>query len=244
MTVFEIYDYDDALMFLKTKYGIPPKPYFTLKNNQYIKNKITRTQEGLFIHHDAENKYPQMTDIGRNVNEKYPIEEHNKEKLTYCNYLEHIWLHVLIHVEFDVVETNGRKYSVGEGGILNFMVPHINLYLSGAYKFTIPWELNCFKHCDGNDNWKTYVRILGYFIDNCHDRLKTQILKLFDFDWFVSKYDEEKKNTYLIKLSKYLNVYLMNKFKFKFEWDPVYKVFQVNHYKIVEKNKFDKYREI
>ncbi len=100
-------NYKQCLRALKTKYGKVSGSYFIVdKNYTFKQNKsIKRGLEGLSIHHDLENKYPQLSkqeNLYVGPNKPYSslyISFHQPDVLTYCNLLEHLILHLKIEYE-------------------------------------------------------------------------------------------------------------------------------------------------
>ncbi|MCR4833571.1 MAG: hypothetical protein K5900_08330 [Butyrivibrio sp.] len=95
--------YSGLINYLKSKYGLPPKPYFEVRifnGEEKLYKNITansRTSEGLNIHHDFENMYERISD---SENAKFaPKYVQFPENLTYCNLLEHLLLHYKILTE-------------------------------------------------------------------------------------------------------------------------------------------------
>jgi hypothetical protein len=93
--------YKQEIKKLKIKYGTVPGPYF-LKKDGFIKNrKISRLDEGLFIHHIFENQIVDeiISNIDCNEILKIPYAFHLEDNLVYCNFIEHLELHYLICLE-------------------------------------------------------------------------------------------------------------------------------------------------
>lgn len=147
-------DYQKYCDYLQKKYGIGLDNYMT---PGFTKIKgVTRTNEGLFVHHKSEDEgillsYP-------NIAKRYPYEYQKKENLVYCDYLEHIYLHVLIY-----------KYPanyiipVGIGGI-TLIAGDINDLYSG-WRTEVPsqmWRMRCYEKI-ANDK-DVYLAILKCFI--------------------------------------------------------------------------------
>ncbi len=61
------------------------------------------------------------------------LQEYNKVKelkyLEYCDYLEHLFLHILICE--NPSEEKNRNEDVGTGGVVNFIAPELNDLYSG-----------------------------------------------------------------------------------------------------------------
>lgn len=97
--------------YLKEKYGECHYTYGNKGNN--------RSQEGLFIHHIAEDKVPALSSA---VNKKRYPEYQTPEQLVYCDYLEHLYLHILIGKE-----TAGLK-NLGLDGAFQYLVPELKSF--------------------------------------------------------------------------------------------------------------------
>ena len=80
-------NYKSAISFLWNKYGKVQYDYFCNENK-----KIQRSCEGLFLHHIDEDKYINLSQ--REVAKIYPYEAQKADRLVYCNYLEHLILHI------------------------------------------------------------------------------------------------------------------------------------------------------
>lgn len=99
--------YEEVIKYLTYKYGAVKAPYFRFdedKNWIYHKfnNKtflakttsIRRIEEGLIIHHVAEDKYYDLSN--KYKADLMPKELQYPDQLVYCNMLEHFLLHILI----------------------------------------------------------------------------------------------------------------------------------------------------
>lgn len=119
MTYIEYCDY------LQHKYGIGKYAYMTKSWNK--NNNATRTKEGLLIHHKFEDHAIMLS--SKEYAMKHPFEWQLAENLVYCDYLEHLLLHVLI-CKFPS-KTRVKNNEVGVGGVVNFLVPLLNDIYSG-----------------------------------------------------------------------------------------------------------------
>lgn len=97
--------YDEAIEFLLKKYGPSQYDYFSEKSyqrfmNGEIKNitsgKYKRTAEGLYCHHIDEISELKISDPLFIKENNVPFEYQQKERLVYCDLIEHAILHVLI----------------------------------------------------------------------------------------------------------------------------------------------------
>ena len=142
--------------YLQSKYGIGLADYMTKSYNPNPKCK--RTKDGLVAHHKKEDTMIMLSK--KAVAQMYPFEWQLKENIVYCDYLEHLLLHILIckYPSDDKV----NFVDTGIGGVVNFIVPELNDLYSGW----IPkqaWIQNCFNRVSSDK--KVYLLILKQFID-------------------------------------------------------------------------------
>ena len=150
MTYLEYCDY------LQNKYGIGRADYMTKSFNK--NPKVSRTSEGLFAHHKAEDKMIMLST--KAFAEMCPFEWQKKENIVYCDYLEHLLLHVLIckYPSPDKVP----MADVGIGGVTNFLVPELNDLYSG-WTPSQQWRINCQNAI--MEDLEVYLAILELFTD-------------------------------------------------------------------------------
>lgn len=154
------YTYLEYCDYLQRKYGIGLADYMTKSYN--INQKCKRTKEGLVVHHKKEDTAPML--CNRTDAKMFPFEWQSKENLVYCDYLEHLLLHVLICK----YPSNDKLalYRVGIGGVINFLVPELNDLYSG-WKTSQPWRKNC--HDKVVDDVEVYLEILKQFLETQKD---------------------------------------------------------------------------
>ena len=150
MTYLEYCDY------LQGKYGIGLDDYMTKSYN--AKPKCKRTKEGLVAHHKHEDKAVMLST--KKKAEQCPFEWQKKENIVYCDYLEHLLLHVLI-CEYPSPEKLPRN-AVGVGGVRNFIVPELNDVYSG-WETKQEWRKKC--HIRVINDKTSYFAILKKFIN-------------------------------------------------------------------------------
>lgn len=170
-------NYEEYCEYLQNKYGFATENYFT-KN--WVRNKnIPRDSEGLFCHHKAENiqanlsndKMAKMVD----PDQKYQSPEY----LVYCDYLEHLLLHILIGEQ-----TDSRK-ALGMGGAVNFLIPGIEAYLTEGVM---------------NENYNSAVyenidkRVFNELKERCDKTLKDRTIAL-DHNIIIEREMENYLNT-------------------------------------------------
>ena len=144
--------------YLHNKYGAPEKPYFS---TGWSKNsRIKRTSEGLIMHHKFEDhatmlSTPQLAQV-------HPYEWQLPENIVYCDYLEHLLLHVLI-CEIPP-ENKNFDDALGVGGVINFIVPELNDFYSG-WETNQAWRKNCLDLVKNDKD--VYFEIIKRFKNNC-----------------------------------------------------------------------------
>ena len=87
-----------------------------------------------------------------------PFEWQLAENIIYCDYLEHLFLHILI-CENPAEERNEFE-AVGIGGVVNFIVPELNDVFSG-WKTNQTWRETC--HNAIKDDKEVYMTLLKRF---------------------------------------------------------------------------------
>ena len=153
-------DYRDYCAYLQGKYGLARGPYMTPAWNK--NPKCSRTKEGLVCHHVYEDHAIMLSTAENAKNNPYTWQL--PENLVYCDYLEHLLLHILI-CENPADDKNPFE-AVGIGGVLNFIVPELNDYYSG-FRSKQAWRQTCYDRVQ--DDRDTYFVLLERFIANCHD---------------------------------------------------------------------------
>lgn len=148
--------YDDIVKLLMKKYGTAKHDYFTDRECT-IKNKlVSRTAEGLFCHHIDEDKAIMLSHdeyAARN-----PFEYQKKNRLVYCNLLEHLLLHVKIAEEPRNPDANENELP-GIGGAINYLCKQLNDIYAGKepaeeWRKTVASKVQ--------DSFDDYIRILRH----------------------------------------------------------------------------------
>lgn len=90
--------YMEQCQYLQKKYGLAKRDYFPNEKCRSKTKNISRTEEGLVLHHNAEAysdggnlSIPQMARM-------HPFEYQKKENLSYCNFVEHLLFHLKMNV--------------------------------------------------------------------------------------------------------------------------------------------------
>lgn len=134
------YEYCD---YLQNKYGIGKANYFYPSLNK--NSKVSRTNEGLIAHHKLETEACLLSTPS--IAMRFPYEWQKAENIVYCDYLEHLFLHILMS------EINERQDEDMDddiplirypGGILVFLIPELNDVYSG-WETNMQWRKNCYE---------------------------------------------------------------------------------------------------
>ena len=143
--------YSELVLYLQQKYGIPKRSFFYRGMKTPVPT-IRRAEEGLFIHHVAENKVFNLAHP--NIAARFPAEYQEREMLVYCNLLEHFILHLKI-----VDETTGRQ---GEHGLNLSVIPTLNwFYVYGKRKISAD-EKPAFEVV--KNDYETYLYLLTEYV--------------------------------------------------------------------------------
>lgn len=161
--------YDQYCDYLTQKHGSGLSDYFTKSWNPNPKCK--RTKEGLFAHHADEDKMIMLCE--KKIAQMCPFEWQLKDRIVYCDYLEHLFLHSLI-CKFPNVNKI-PNVDVGIGGVVSFLVPELNDMYSG-FPVSQPWKQNCFNVV--KNDFDVYLAIIEYFIKWLKETRKNQSVSI------------------------------------------------------------------
>ena len=129
-------EYREYCDYLKSKYGVSKYNYFTMNWKRI--SRVSRTKEGLVVHHIYEDQAIRLSDV--EFAEKHPYEWQQAENLVYCDYLEHLYLHILICEQ--AVKKQQTDKTLGLGGIIKYIAPELNDVYSG-WKTKQEWRSKC-----------------------------------------------------------------------------------------------------
>lgn len=138
-------NYNDAVETLLQKYGPALDNYFKEKsyakflegtNKSIGKGNHTRTADGLYVHHIDEINYLNLSQYAYIRKYKYPFELHKKERLVYCDLIEHAILHVLIAIE--------STFEYGFPGYVAYIRPEIERWYLDEKTPNLNWQKNCY----------------------------------------------------------------------------------------------------
>jgi hypothetical protein len=169
---FKYIEYCD---YLQKKHGIGKYDYMTKSWNK--NTKCTRTKEGLIAHHKYENRAIMLSK--KEFAMSNPFEWQLAKNIVFCDYLEHLLLHVLI-CEQPSEEKNDLE-AVGIGGVINFIVPELNDFYSG-WITKQEWQRKCHDLIKGDKD--VYLTIIKRFKSSCKNNPS------FSEDCFFKSFNE------------------------------------------------------
>ena len=123
-------NYDKSVEFLLEKYGTAKDDYFSEKSYERFlkgeiknitKGKFSRSVDGLECHHVDEDKFLNMSNRASIhdfiTDQNVPFKSHQKERLVFCDVIEHAILHILIAKE--------TSLNFGSKGYMCYLKPKI-----------------------------------------------------------------------------------------------------------------------
>ena len=169
--------YDDYVDRLLAKYGPVP--------NDYYRNEVCltrtgnpRTREGLIIHHIDEDKEAGLSSMWKYRNPFSMPEEYQKaDRLVYCNFVEHLLLHMkILEKELTRIVPERRVDNVVSVKGFALIAKNINDLLDGKHigmlsNYVSAEELNERYLRVLDDSWITlFVNAIKYFVENIERR--------------------------------------------------------------------------
>lgn len=169
------FSYDELVGYLLKKYGQAKYDYFVNENCVSTNKNVKRTNEGLFCHHIDEDKAILLSDPVHA--QKNPFAYQKADRLVYCNFLEHLLLHILIIEKPKDINANADEL-LGIGGAVNFMCKQLNDLYNG-YIPTLEWLNKAFSLVE--DYYSIYIAMLKrLWIDISRDTSLSFMYKKID----------------------------------------------------------------
>jgi len=173
MTYYELQSY------LLEKYGPVQYDYFANSECRSQSKKLSRTKEGLYCHHIDEDKGGNLSDP--QSAKLHPYQWQKKERLVYCNILEHLILHIKIAVLRQKKMLRKPAELSGfftTGGVFQ-LCKEINGMLEQREALT-GWRRACYEAVQEND--EDYILLLHgvlEYLDRCYcGERKPEFLKI------------------------------------------------------------------
>ena len=136
--------YSNAIEALLSKYGPTKDDYYRESSySRFLKGEIKnitkgryqRTKEGLYCHHIDEIEFENLSNKDFIQKHRYPYSYQTKDRLVYCDLIEHLILHALI-----TKETNGNR---GFTGYITYIRPMVNDWYLGQLDPKPEWMKVC-----------------------------------------------------------------------------------------------------
>lgn len=180
-------DLQELYKYLKNKYGPVPENYFMDVNCTRKSTKNGRGNEGLFVHHDYE--YDPANSLVSDLSKpefakQFDYMYQHAENLTYCNYLEHL----IIHIKINLLRKEQLNGYINDG-VVNYMIPQLNDW----YRYIAnlkPWQEVAFSLIE--DNYSDYVDLVEYWLSE----LSVDCPEVKSFNW--KKLSAMRKNNCII----------------------------------------------
>jgi len=218
-------NYFEYCNYLHKKYGIPQGSYFLTPSCKSKNKKISRGNEGLYLHHITEYKEALLCVKGASL---MPFEWQEGKNLVYCNLLEHLLLHTMIAEETFI----SNRLKTGFDGATFFIIPELNDVYSG-FKSKIEWLITAHNLIKNEE--KVYLQIIKRF-QICH--FFRSIYNEYTMNEYVQNKNLSKiKNAFFDNLGQIMQKYLEFDL-FKIYLGGVYSSFNA-HYKLWDENKND-----
>ena len=154
--------YGELQSYLIQKYGSAKYDYFVNPKCKSKNRKVSRTSEGLYCHHMDEDK---GGNLGNPPQAKMqPFEWQKKERLVYCNILEHLILHMKIAVlrQKNMLEKPKEIADFFTTGGIFMICDEINdMFMNDGTK--VAWKKRCFEEI--KENYEDYILLIKSFMN-------------------------------------------------------------------------------
>ena len=155
MTYYELQDY------LLEKYGSAKYDYFTEPECKYKNKKVSRTKEGLYCHHMDEDEGGNLSNPPQARQQCF--EWQKKERLVYCNLIEHLILHMKINIlrqKRMLKEPIDISDFFTTGGVFLITMILDDMYMNGGAK--ADWMKPCYEKI--KENYNDFISLMkSYF---------------------------------------------------------------------------------
>lgn len=158
--------YEELSSYLMEKYGSALYDYFHTPECKSKNKKVTRTSEGLYCHHIDEDKGGCLSESSIAI--RQPFEWQRKERLVYCNILEHLILHIKIAVlrqKAPLKRPDDISGFFTTGGIYMICADINDMFMRDAT--SIAWKKRCFEEI--KENYSDYITLLKALINYIRD---------------------------------------------------------------------------
>lgn len=150
--------YNELQQYLLKKYGGAVCDYFATPECRSKSKKISRTSEGLYCHHMDEDKGGNLGNASQA--RLQPYEWQRKERLVYCNILEHLILHIKIAVlrQKDFLKKPDDVISFFTTGGIFMLCEEVNeMFIKDGT--SVAWRKRCYEEI--KDNYEEYIILIN-----------------------------------------------------------------------------------
>lgn len=151
--------YSVLIQYLIQKYGAAEHDYFATESLKSKNRKASRTSEGLYCHHMDEDKGGNLSTLPQA--KMQPFAWQKKERLVYCNAIEHLILHIKILVmrwRVKDIETPADVFRFhSTGGAMRIASDIDDMFMTDGT--TLSWKQHCFAAI--KDNYIDYVDLIA-----------------------------------------------------------------------------------
>ena len=198
--------YQELVDYLISKYGPAKYNYFATEECKTKSKKVRRTSEGLFCHHVRE-------DMGGELSDEYwarlqPFEWQLKENLVYCNFLEHLLLHIKIAVlrqKRKMEKPDEISSFITTGGV--FFIAEVVNDLYENHGSPQAWLQRCYEEISNNYNdYLLLLNLVTDYISNQYIGKKGEdyyirigaVVQYLGKDYFIKEISKEKDQILII----------------------------------------------
>ena len=212
--------YEELTEYLIEKYGPAKVDYFCNSSCRSRNNAVSRTKEGLLCHHIDEDK-------GGNLSKSHsaamqPYEWQKKERLVYCNYIEHLLLHIKIALlrQKAPLKTPWDVHTFFTTGGIYMVCSDLNdLYANKGS--TVSWQKRCYTEVEENlADYVLLIKLLLRYIDQQYigDRFTESFLRVGGKLIFG---DGVGIVTHLDEINKRIRIIVPGGKERSFDWSPL-----------------------
>lgn len=153
--------YEELQHYLIQKYGGAIGDYFATPECKSKNRKIVRVKEGLYCHHMDEDKGGNLSNPPQAT--RQPFAWQKKDRLVYCNILEHLILHMKIAIlrqrkMLEIPDDIIRFFTTG--GIYMICDEINDMFMNDGT--TLPWKKRCFEEI--RENYEDYIILIKSFV--------------------------------------------------------------------------------
>lgn len=197
--------YDALTKYLIEKYGAAKVDYFCTSSCRSRNNTVSRTKDGLLCHHIDEDKGGNLSKPA--LAAMQPYEWQKKERLVYCNYIEHLILHIKIAIlrQKAPLKTPMDIYNFFTSGGIFMICSDLNDLFTNKGS-SLNWQKRCYAEVEENlSDYVLLIKLLLRYLSLQYigDRKSTSFLKIrgklefADGMGTVTHLDEEKKKIHV-----------------------------------------------